>query len=373
MFKIAFFDYIEFVKKNKLLFSLVSIGLIAISFLSLLLIDIIRDGLDSRAYDSSVAYIYKEPVSSKEVFAELKKVGISTANVTFVSDQSQLNEPEHNKQLLADGVLPITDNAVEFENIGVVGHKNSIYNTRPKEIYKGRYFNYSDKGNMTCIVHDSLDLLADNGRITALDYDFDIIGTTLVASQELPYNRSSAVVTVETFAKLDIPLKIVCLYFVLPTTESHANKITEVLDSFGTNEKTEKQMLYFNLGTVFSFISSFALHIAALGVAMSMLILIFKCWISSQQNVFRIYSICGITERKLSSVRKLQVLMFHVPNFLIASLTYATVTLNSNEMYLFTLIPHTFIINFFVILIILFIMTAIQNKKNSGYEVLRES
>ena len=372
MLKIALSDYFEFVKKNKILFFLVSVGLFAISFISLFLIDILREGFVLSSTGSALAYIYKEPVSSKEIYNELKKVGISSVGLIFVSEQAHLNEPSREQLFLKNGHVSAADTRVEFDKFGVVGYNDTIYNPRANEVYTGRYFNYLDKGKMMCIVHDSVVPLADNGVITALGYEFEIIGTTRLSGQILPYDHSSAIVTVETFAELDIPLKIIRLYFAVPPLEVHANKITEVLDSFGAHAKTEQPLVYFNIATVFTFITSFALYFFALGIIISMLILIFKCWISSQQSVFRIYSICGITDRKLLLMRMFQVTLFYIPNFIIASAVYIALTLLNYKAFVYTLIPHTFIINFFAILVILFIMTGIQNKKNSGFEALRE-
>ena len=374
MFKISFSDYIEFIKRNKLLFFLVNIGLLAISFASLLIVDTIRyNFVANLKYEGTtqIAYIYENPISGRELYEKLNEVGISSLGLVFVSEQSHLNEPAYDNNLLECGRFSIANTRVDFKDLGVVGYKESSFYAREGKVYTGRYFNSSDSGTMNCIVYGSVEL-SDIGTVSAYGYDFEVIGTTFNYGELMPYDRSSAIVTPETFAMLDIPLDIVNIDFVIPPMESYANKIISVLDSFGEHQKTKEPLAYFNIWLIFNFLSSFILYFAALGIVMSMLILIFKCWISSQQSVFRIYSICGITSQKLLLMRLFQVVLFYIPSFVVASVIYVILTVSDYKNFTYTLGPATFIINFISILIILFIMTYIQNRRNSGYEVLKD-
>lgn len=375
MIKLTINDYFSFVKKNKLLFFLVSLGLFVISFMSLFLIDTIRYNLFSNLnYEgtTSIAYLYKEPVSSKDVYEKLKKVGISSTGVMLVSEQAYNNELDCSKDLVQRGVYTVANKILEVEELGIVGYKISPYFAQSRAVHSGRYFNSSDIGKMNCIIHESAVLSDNDDEVIAEDYEFSIVGVSKLSEEQLPYDHTSVIVTPETFAMLDIPLKIIQLQFVVPPTESHANKIFEVLNSFGEYEKTPEPLAIFSLSIVIDFITASSMYLAALGIITSMLILVFKCWIGAQQGVFKIYSICGITDNKVSLMRKIQISLFYVPIFIFASISYVALTLLNYKKFVYNLIPQTFIINFIVILVILFILSDIQNRKNSGFAALRD-
>ena len=373
MFRIAFKDYWGFIKKNKLLFCLISLGLFVVSFISLFITDVLRYNFifNTDFGCSAVAYLYHEPISSKDLYGKLKDIGISSVGIMFVSEQSHNNEPANAKEALKDGRIIITNSDVDYDKLGIVGYKRPTYSSSLIKVYSGRYLSSFDIGKKNCFVHDSVVPFFENGIIEAYGHDFEVIGTSMVSLGLVPYDHSSAIVTPETFAMLDIPLKMVIINFGIPPIESYANEIVSVLDSFGENSKSSEPLDYFNIEMVLGFVKSCALYLFAVCIVVSMLILIFKCWISSQQSVFRIYSICGISGNKLSLIRKIQVVLFYVPTFLLASVSYIVMVFMEYKSPLLNPVPIVFIVNFIVNIILLFVMTDLQNRKNSGFEALR--
>lgn len=374
MFIIAFKDYLGFIKKNKLLFCLISLGLFVVSFISLFITDVLRYNFifNSDFGCTRITYVYQDPISSRDLYSKLRDVGFSTLGIMFVSEKSYNNEPDNAKSALDDGRIFIVNKEVDYEELGIVGYKKTSYHSSSVKVYSGRYLNSSDNGELNCFIHDSVVPSFENGSITAYGYDFKVIGTSLISLGLVPYDHSSAIVTPETFAMLDIPLKMVIIDFGIPPVKSYANIIVGILDSVGAYTKSYTPLEYFNVRMIFRFAESFALYFVAAFVVVSMLILIFKCWISSQQSVFRIYSLCGISDKTLSFMRKIQVVLFYVPTYVLASISYLTMIFMGYKTNSLNPSSIVFIADFIVILILLFIMTDIQNRKNSGFEALRD-
>ena len=158
LLKISIQDYFEFIKKNKVLFFLIVIGLFSVSFLSLLLLDVIRyNFLSNISYEGKhgFTYVYEEPISGKELYKDLNKLGTSICVVYFISEKSHINDPETTESLLRSGkFIYNSGKRSDIENLGIVGYSDSLFHVRAKSVFQGRFFNFTDNGKMNAVIND---------------------------------------------------------------------------------------------------------------------------------------------------------------------------------------------------------------------------
>ncbi len=374
LFKIAIQDYFEFIKKNKVLFFLVSVGLFAVSFLSLLLLDTIRyNFLRDITYEGNhnFTYVYTEPISGKELYNKLKRVDLSICDVHFVSEQANANDPETTESALKTRTFTYNSGKItDAEELGIVGYSNNLFMARAQTVFQGRFFNYTDNGKMNAVVNSGFVEFEDNGYISAEGYSFNIIGKTSTSGGSYMYDKSSILIPLKTFADLDVNVKVVYMSFQIPPTKGYLNKVTNILESFGENENSNQDMGVFSISIILAAVPASMLQILSMVFVMLILILVFKCWINSQQSVYKIYSICGISDMKLLGLRYIQVCMMFIPMYIISSACYIALVLGNYKRYVYNLLPLTFVFNFILILAVLIVMITVQNRRNTGYQVL---
>ncbi len=376
LLKLAFQDYIAFIKKNKLLFALVSLGLFAISFISVFLFDDIRDDkLENIQYDGnhSFMYVYDEPISSKELYKKLRVLDSSIYMIQAVSEKAHCNSPDTTYEILerkADSYY--TGSAPDTEELGLVGIRYSRMSLKAIRLMEGRHFSSIDDGKMVAVINSGFSYLTDNNKISAEGYEFEILGRSLNNFGRYYYDKNSIQIPFKTFADLDIKVKAVRISFYIPPTKLYLNVMTDILDSFGANVNSNENMGTFSFSIILQILPSMAQHIVTMGFVVLILVLVFKCWISSQQSTYKIYSICGISDKKTYLLRYIQVFLLFTPMFCLASFVYTALIFSNYRTVVYNIIPHTFVFNFVVLFGILLILTFIQNRKNVGFEALKD-
>lgn len=374
LFKIAIQDHFEFIKKNKVLFFLIVIGLFSESFLSLLLLDVIRYNFVSDiSYEGKhgFTYVYEEPVSGKELYKDLDKLDMSICSVYFASELSYLNDPETTESLLKyEKFIYNSGKSTDIENLGIVGYFDSLFHVRAKSVFQGRFFNFTDNGKTNTVINGGFSHLEKDGYISAEGHAFKIIGKTSAQKGAYLYDKCNILVPLKTFANLDVNVKVVQVNFSIPPTREYLNKMTKILESFGKNENTNKDVAVFSFWLILPIIPASLLQIAAMIFVVLTMVLLFKCWIKSQQSVYKIYSICGISDPKILILRLIQSVILFVPMYILASVSYISLVLSNYKAYIYNLIPHTFVFNFVLLLSILLMMVTVQNRENTGYNVL---
>ncbi len=374
MLKIAIQDHLAFIKKNKVLFFLIAVGLFSVSFLSLLLLDTIRyNFLSDISYEGKhgFTYVYESPVSGKALYKELNKSDLSICAVYFASEQSHINDPETTDSLLKSGNFVYNSGkSTEIDNLGIVGYANSLFHVRAQNVFQGRFFNFTDNGKMNAVINGGFSHLEKDGYISAEGYTFKTIGKTSATKGKYLYDKCNILVPMKTFADLDVNVKVVQINFRIPPSREYLNKMTNILESFGENENTNEDIGIFTFSIILSMIPASLLQIVAMAFVVLTMVLLFKCWIKSQQGVYRIYSICGISDSKVLILRLIQVVALFVPMYIFTSVCYVSLVLSNYKTFVYNLMPHTFVFNFVLLLSILSVMVAVQNRENTGYNVL---
>lgn len=374
LLKISIQDYFEFIKKNKVLFFLIVIGLFSVSFLSLLLLDVIRyNFLSNISYEGKhgFTYVYEEPVSGKELYKDLDKLDMSICVVYFISEKSHINDPETTESLLRSGkFIYNSGKSSDIENLGIVGYMDSLFNVRAQMVFQGRFFNFTDNGKMNTVINDGFSHLEEDGKISAEGHTFKIIGKTSSARGDYLYDKCNILVPLKTFAELDVNVKVVQINFQIPPSKVYLNKMTKVLESFGENENTNTGIGVFNFSIILSMLKTSLLQIVAMAFVVLMMVLLFKCWMKAQQGVYRIYSICGVSDKQVLILRLMQLFFMFVPLFALASVSYISLALSNYKTFVYNILPHTFVFNFVLLISILVVMVFVQNRENTGYNSL---
>lgn len=374
MLKIAIQDHLAFIKKNKVLFFLIAVGLFSVSFLSLLLLDTIRyNFLSDISYEGKhgFTYVYESPVSGKALYKELNKSDLSICAVYFASEQSHINDPETTDSLLKSGNFVYNSGkSTEIDNLGIVGYADSPFNVRAQSVFQGRFFNFTDSGKMNAVINDGFSYLEKDGYISAEGHSFKIIGKTSATRGRYLYDKCNILIPLKTFAKLDVNVKVVQINFRIPPSREYLNKMTNILESFGENENTNEDIGFFTFSIILSMIPASLLQIVAMVFVVLTMVLLFKCWIKSQQGVYRIYSICGVSDKQVLILRLMQLFFMFVPLFTLASVSYISLALSNYKTFVYNILPHTFVFNFVLLISILVVMVFVQNRENTGYNSL---
>jgi len=276
MLKIAIQDHLAFIKKNKVLFFLIVVGLFSVSFLSLLLMDIIRYNiLNDITYEGKhgFTYVYEEPVSGKDLYKDLDKLDLSICSVYFASEQSHLNDPETTESLLKTGkFIYNSGKSTDIENLGIVGYANSLFHVRAQNVFQGRFFNFTDNGKMNAVINGGFSHLEKDGYISAEGYTFKTIGKTSATKGKYLYDKCNILVPLKTFADLDVNVKVVQINFQIPPSKVYLNKMTKVLESFGENENTNTGIGVFNFSIILSMLKTSLLQIVAMAFVVLMMV-----------------------------------------------------------------------------------------------------
>lgn len=378
MFKLAAADNLLFIKKHPFTFILFIVGLLTVSFLSILLSDNLRYEFLSSAIPSGktgfLVYRYDEPQSGAEILKELKSCGTGSYDLYLVTESADKNNPlmySYITDILGfSGIDTWSSDKLTYS--GVVGYSRSVYYIRKMIMQDGRWLGNEDKGKTNAVIRGALStLLNDDGTITADGLTFKVVGTVSTEEEySIAFADRNLVTTPETFAEAGLKAKIVFLVFYISPTKGFLEKITGKLNAIGENANTAEYTATIGIDFFFSFLKTAFLYIGALALLFSVLLLIFKCQVAAQQSVYTVYSLCGITDRKAALLRKAQLFFCVVPVYALCTAGYILLTLNNYKKYVYSISPELIAVNFLLIITAAFIMSDIQNRKNKGFNAV---
>lgn len=375
MLSIAIKDYWGFIRKNKLLFMLITVGLFAISYLSFTVFDLSRQDLlkslnqINKGKGSSLVFQYETPVSSKDVYDILDDYEMWNYSVCFVSEEANRYIPGQIILLLSPEKVLTTLSTKPISELAVIGRNRSVLTYSDFNMLSGRYLNKRDKYLNNAILSANLSYLTENDRYSVNGVDYNIVGT-LDSSEEFNYSQCSLVVTCETFAANDIPLKNLIISFSILPTQEFVDTACERLNSLGVNENTAGNIQARDDTAYHVMVEVLLSYVATMLILMTMLILVFKCWIGTQQNIYVIYNICGIRYWKASALRFYQIIFFILPPFALAVGVYVLLNKLQYRYIIYSIIPENFVVNFVLIFIILCIISSVQSRGYTKYKVL---
>ena len=379
MYKMLLLKDLKFmVKKNVGIFIILIAGLLFISTLSMLLTENLRNEfLDICEPDRKERYLtfkYEEPIETSEIMDVIEKHPSGIYSLYLVTETAYLNSPYYYDMALGyePWEAPSESLITAPDEPGLVGYLESEYVVENVGMLSGKYPDFTKTEVDAAIITKSLESFVKNDTISAQGNDIEISGMISDYTHVyLPFSERNIIISISNYEKLEAETVIVLVYFYNYPTKNFLNSLSSGLDSLGSNVNTSGAVSTFSLSLVANYIISVLKYIIILVLAFATLILTFSCWLSSQQSLYSVYYICGMTESKAVMLRLIQIILLVTPTYLVSVFIYITLTELGYKTITYEIIPVLIVINYIVIVLISSIMSLIQNRNINGYDSLK--
>lgn len=366
------------IRKNTNAFVLVIVGLLFISLLSLLLTESLQKAfIDSNAEYGKAAHLsfkYDEVQKADQIMTIINKYQSDIYSLFLVTETAFENNPYYYEVITEYdyATAPHELNLLPPESPGIVGYLASkLYIEKPLML-EGETLDTENDSNDSMIT-ESLEIFRNKeNEISAEGFNFHVTG---VMNRDTTYAvnfcERNVVIPAKAFSRLDLPVKIVVLRFFNRPTEQFLSDLSSELNAIGSNVNTIDQVSVYEWTVLFSYLVSVIKYIIIIFLLFASLILTFNCWISSQQSLYSVYYVCGMTDRKAVFLRTLQLLIIITPVYIVSALIYKILTLLEYKKYIYSIDPIFIIVNYVVIIFVAGIISIVQNSKISAYNSLK--
>ena len=366
------------VKKNVGIFIILIAGLLFISTLSMLLTENLRneffDICEPDRKERYLTFKYEEPIETSEIMDVIEKHSSGIYSLYLVTETAYLNSPYYYDMALGyePWEAPSESLITAPDEPGLVGYLESEYVVENVGMLSGKYPDFTKTEVDAAIITKSLESFVKNDTISAQGNDIEISGMISDYTHVyLPFSERNILTSISNYEKLEAETVIVLVYFYNYPTKNFLNSLSSGLDSLGSNVNTSGAVSTFSLSLVANYIFSVLKYIIILVLAFATLILTFSCWLSSQQSLYSVYYICGMTESKAVMLRLLQIILLVTPTYIVSVFIYIILTEFGYKTITYEISPVLIVINYIVIVLIASVMSLIQNKNINGYDSLK--
>lgn len=365
-------------RKNVGIFIILIAGLLFISTLSILLTEYLRNEFfeicEPDRKERYLTFKYEEPIGTSEIMDVIEKHPSGIYSLYLVTETAYLNNPYYYDMALGYEPWEVSSEMLITapDEPGLVGYMESEYVVENVYMLSGKYPDFRKTEIDAAIITKSLESFVKNDTISVLGNDIDVSGIVGDYGQTyLAFSERNIITSISNYERLGAETIIVLVYFYNYPTQNLLSSLASDLDALGNNVNTLEKVSTFSISIVFGYIISVIKYVLILLLAFATLILTFSCWLNSQQSLYSVYFICGMTESRAVLYRLLQIILLVTPTYIASVFIYVVLTEFGYKTITYEISPLLIIINYIVIVSIASIMSLIQNKNINGYDSLK--